>query len=200
MNCDIQQPEVCADTPKTADVLPKHNVDPCTGKCSLRQTLYVLCKNLGEEYEKLNRECGYKDVVHYCGFDNGEFCIEMDFPNIHETIFDECYSEESNVRDGVCSTNCRNVLVEFIDAIGCCFNLFNSTFFYVGSTTQVLSSDLFSACGIEVPDTCKSFNSRTVPEDFLECAGRTINTSGAVFQSGVYSIGLVIIGLIGTYV
>ena len=58
MNCDIQQPEVCADTPNTADVLAKCNVDPCTTECSLRQDFYVFCKNLGEKFEKLNRECG----------------------------------------------------------------------------------------------------------------------------------------------
>ena len=28
----------------------------------------------------------------------------------------------------------------------------------------------------------------------------TINTSGAALQSGVYNIGLIIIGLIGTYI
>ena len=96
------------------------------------------------------------------------------------------------------------------------FHYFNSSYFY---EDPGLSYDLFSACGIEVPDTCNSFNSRAVPDDFLECAGRTINnnlkvnitnnstmnnytinTSGAALQSGVYSIGLIIIGLIGTYI
>ena len=221
MNCDVEQPEVCADAPNITGSLAKRNVGLCTEKCSLRQLLYVFCKNLGKEYEKLNRECGVEDVlVSFCGFDKGEFCFEMDYritDSYIETITDECYSEGSNVRDGVCSTNCRNVLVEFIDTVGCCFNLFNDTFFNVGSTLQVLSPDLFSACDIEVPDACNSFNSRAVPDDFLECAGRTINnkinitnngnktndiinTSGAALQSGVYSIGLTIIGLIVTYI
>ena len=193
INCNIQQPEVCANTPNIADTLAKkRNVDPCTEKCSQRQLYYVVCKNLGEEYEKLNRECGYEDVIYHCGFDKGEFCAIMDHPTSYlETISDECHSEESNVRDGVCSDNCRNVLKEYIDIVGCCFNF---------TTARVLSSDLFSACGIEVPNACNSFNSRAVPDDFLECAGRTINNSGATLQPGVYSIGLIIIGLIGTYI
>ena len=200
MNCNIQQPEVCADTPKITGILAKRNVGPCTEKCSLRQIFYLFCKNFGEEYEKLNRECGYDDAVYYCGFDKGEFCVTMDDPTLYiETITDECYSEES-VRDGVCSANCRNVLVEFIDTVGCCFNFFNGIFFNVGSTAQVLSSDLFSDCGIKVPNACSSFSSRAVPDDFLECAGHTINNSGAALQSGVYSIGIIIIGLIGTYI
>ena len=192
MNCDIEQPEVCADTPKTADVLVKNrNVGPCTNKCSLRQIYYVFCKNLGEEYEKVDRECGMENTI--CGFHNGEFCITMDFPDAYfENLFDECYKKS----DDVCSNNCKSVLGEFIDTVGCCFHYFNSSYI----DHPGLSSDLFSACGIEVPDTCNSFSSRAVPDDFLECAGRTINSSGAALQSGVYSIGLIIIGLIVTYI
>ena len=195
MNCDIEQPEVCADTPNTADALAKHNVDPCTWECSRRWYYYVFCKYVGEEYEQINRECGYEDVVNYCGFDKGEFCIEM-YSNynyqIETMIAYDCYSnsEEGNQGDNVCSTNCKNVLVELIDTVGCCFNFLNSTF-------PGLSYDLFSACGIEVPDTCNSFSSTAVPDDFLEC---TINNSGTVLQSGVYSIGFIIIGLISTYI
>ena len=212
-NCNIQQPEVCADTPNTADIVAKCNIDPCTEECSLRQVYYVFCKYLGEGHEQINEECGFEDVVYYCGFDKGKFCVEMDYQNSYFKVLisDECYSnsEEGNVTDGVCSTNCKNVLVEFIDTVGCCFNSFNSTFPKFGSSTSPgLSSDLFSLCGIEVPHACNSFNSTAVPDDFLECAGRTINTkmnntintSGAALQSGVYSIGLIIIGLIGTYI
>ena len=214
--CNIQQPEVCTDAPNIAHILAKKgNLDACNYKCSLRQSHYVFCKNLGEEYGKLHRECDYGDVLHNCGFDvdKEEFCITMDDPTSYvETISDECFSEESNVTDGVCSTNCRNVLVEFIDTFGCCVNFFSGIFFDIESTAQVV----FSACGIEIPDVCNSFNSTAVPDDFLECAGRTINnkvtttnnnkvnntinTSGAALQSGVYSIGLIIIGLIGTYI
>ena len=195
-NCDIQQPEVCADTPNIADIVAKRNVDPCTEECSLRQFLYVFCKNLGEEYEQINRECGFEDVVYSCGFDKGKFCFEMFYQISESYLIYECYSdsEESNVRDDVCSTNCSNVLVEFIDTVGCCFNFLNSTFY------EYISPELFSACGIEVPDTCNSFNSTAVPDDFLECASGTINTSGAALQSGVYSIGLIILGLISTYI
>ena len=78
--------------------------------------------------------------------------------------------------------------------------MFNSSTRY-----PVLSSDLFFACDIVVPDACNSFDSRAVPDDFLECAGRTINNnnsktnntsnnSGAALQPAVYSIGLIIIG------
>ena len=197
MNCDIEQPEVCADAPNTADILAKkRNIDLCTEKCSLRQDYYVYCKNLGEEYEKLNRECGMDNGESNCGFYNGEFCVTMDLPNSYfETIFYECYNASDST--DVCSTNCRNVLGEFIDTVGCCFHYFNSSISY---KYPGLSYDLFSACGIEVPDACKSFNSTAVPDDFLECVGRTINTSGAALPSGVYSIGLIIISLIGTYI
>ena len=195
MNCNIEQPELCADTPDTADVLAKNrNVGPCTDKCTQRQAYYVFCKTLNEEYEKVNRECGMENTV--CGFHNGEFCATMDFSDSYfDEIFDECY----NKSDDVCSINCKNALGEFIDKVGCCFNYFNSSYFY-DIDYPGLSSDLFSACRIEVPDTCNSFNSKAVPDDFLECAGRTINNSGAALQSGVYSIGLIIIGLIGTYI
>ena len=81
MNCDIEQPEVCADTPNTADIVAKRNVDPCTDKCSLRQAYYTFCKYLylGEEYEKLNRECDREDELNLCGFYKGEFCISMNY-------------------------------------------------------------------------------------------------------------------------
>ena len=206
-NCDIQQPEVCADTPNTAGVLAKkRNVDLCTDKCSSRQLYYVFCKNLDEEYEKLDRECGMKNTV--CGFHNGEFCAiyTIEFSDSYfEKLFDEC-----NVNNDACSNNCRNILGEFIDTVDCCFHYFNglAVNFYNIDDPGVLP-DLLSACGIEVPDGCNSFSSMTVPDDFLECAGltnnnkvnNTINTSGAALQSGVYSIGVIIlIGLIGTYI
>ena len=197
-NCNIQQPEVCADTPNIADVLAKkRNVDPCTLKCSLRQTYYTYCKYLSEEYEKLNRECGMEDALNFCGFDKGEFCITMGYYSHFETVYDECYSdsEEGDVKDGVCSTKCRNALEEMIDRVGCCFAYFNSSFSY---HDRMPFSDLLSACGIKVPDACNSFNSRDVPSDFLECAGLTIN-SGATLRPGVYSIGL-IIGVIAIYI
>ena len=245
MDCNVEQPEVCADIPNAVDALAKRNVDPCTEKFSQRQGYFTLCKYLGEKYEKIDRECGVEDGigVHLCGFDKGEFCITMDDPTSYfETISDECYSdsEEGNERDGVCSTNCRNVLKEFIDTVGCCVHYFNSPFynsFEVGSTSTYyeLTSDLFSACGIEVPDACSSFDFTAVPDDFLEHTingevnittdvdskvnittdvdskvnittdvdskvNTTINNNGAVLQSGVYSIGLIIIGLISIYI
>ena len=197
MNCNIQQPEVCADAPNTADVLAQNqNVDPCTEKCSLRQRIYVYCKNLFEENEKLDRECGVENTI--CGFRNGEFCftLTMYFSDSYfEKIFYECYYKS----DGVCGDYCRSMLGEFIDRVGCCFHYFNNVYFHDIDYTR-LPSDVFSLCGIEVPDTCNSFNSTAVPDDFLECAGLTINNSGAALQSGVYSIGLIIIGLIGTYI
>ena len=128
----------------------------------------------------------------------------MDFPDSYfDTIFYECYNVSDSTE--VCSTNCKNVFGEYIDTVGCCFHYLNSSILY---NDPGFSSDLFSASGIEVPDACKSFNSRAVPDDFLEYAGRTINskvndtinTSGAALQSRVYSIGLIIIGLIGTYI
>ena len=124
MKCNIQQPEVCADTPNTADILAKkRNVGLCTEKCGLRQIYYVFCKNLGKEYEKLNRECGMDNAGSICGFHNGEFCFTMDLPDSYfDTIFYECYNASDSA--DVCSTNCRNVLGEFIDTVGCCFSLF----------------------------------------------------------------------------
>ena len=84
----------------------------------------------------------------------------------------------------MCSANCKNLLKELIDRVGCCVNIYRY-------------DDLLSACGIEAPDACTSFDSTAVPDDFLECAGLTINHNGAALQSGAYSIG--VIGLIAIY-
>ena len=218
-DCNIQQPEVCADTLNIAGILAKRNVDPCTEKCSLRQFLYVICKHLDERQAQLNRECGMEDRVSLCGFHKGEFCNEIDSPDSYfETIADKCFLEGSNVlKDGVCSTNCRNVLEDFIGRVGCCINYFNGSFYEliagsaISLADQVLSSDLFAACDVEVPGACRIFDSTALPDDFLECAGRTINnkvtitndskvndtinTSGAALRSGLNSIGLIIVGL-----
>ena len=188
----------CASAPNTANVLAQNRNDPCTEKCSLRQRIYVYCMNLGEENEKLDRECGMENTI--CGFRNGEFCFTetMYFSDSYfGSIFYECHYKS----DGLCSTYCRSMLGEFIDRVGCCFHYFNSFYFHDIDFPR-LPSYVFSRCGIEVPDTCNSFNSTAVPDDFLECAGLAINNSGsrAALQSGVYSIGLIIIGLIGTYI
>ena len=73
-NCNIQQPEVCADTPKIADIFARRNVDPCTKECTQRQAFYQLCKHLGERYEQLNRECGFENEIYQCQYDKGNFC------------------------------------------------------------------------------------------------------------------------------
>ena len=75
-NCNIQQPEVCDNIPKIADILAKRNVGPCTLQCTERQSFYVSCKHLGDRYEQLNRECGYEDVISECAYDKGHFCLD----------------------------------------------------------------------------------------------------------------------------
>ena len=85
----------------------------------------------------------------------------------------------------MCSANCKNLVEELIDRVGCCVNI------------DIYDDNLLSACGIEAPDACTSFDSTAVPDDFLECAGLTINDNGASLQSGAYSIG--VIGLIAIY-
>ena len=188
-HCNIQQPEVCADTPNTADIIAKRNVDPCTEECTQRQFLYQFCKHFGERYEELNRECGYENVVYICAYDKGNFCFNFNYLyQFSWTISKECYSDESSVRNGVCSTNCKNLVEELIDKVGCCVSIYNNVF----------NEDLLSVCGIEAPDACTSFRSTAVPDDYLECAGLTINNSGATLQSGVYTIG--VIGLIAIYI
>ena len=187
-NCNIEQPEVCADTPKIADIFVKRgHVDPCTKECSERQLFYQLCKHFGDRYEQLNRECGYENVIHQCQYDRGDFCYNYNLNVFFRTLSEECYSDNSSVSDGVCSTNCKNLVEELVDKIGCCIDVYS------------VSEILFSVCGIETPDACTSFNSTAVPDDYLECAGLTINSNGAVLnQSGVYTIG--VIGLIAIYI
>ena len=191
-NCNIQQPEVCADTPKIADIFAKRNVDPCTEECAQRHFAYQFCKHLGKRFEQLNRECGFEDVLFFCAYDKGRFChdsnyIFKSYP-FFQALYDECYSEGSSIRDGVCSAVCKNLVEELIDRIGCCVN------------GNYNSEELLSACGIEAPDACTSFDSTVVPDDFLECAGLTFNDNGAALQSGVYNIGVIAIGLIAIYI
>ena len=179
MNCNIQQPEICPDTPNTADILAKRNVDLCTEKCSQRQYFNLFCKFIAENVDQVNRECSIEDAINFCGFDKGEFCFEMDPPDSQiEAISDAC-------EDGACSAQCRNALVELIDTVGCCVDNFYD------------NEVQFAACGVDIPDACSSFSSTTLPDDFLECAGRTVNSkvNSAALQSGIYSIGLTIIGL-----
>ena len=179
-HCNIQQPEVCADTPKIADIFAKRNVAPCTEECTIRESLYQLCKHLGERYEQLNRECGFEDVLFICAYDKGNFCVDDNhlYP-FFRTISEECYPD-SEGNSVVCSANCKNLVEELIDRVGCCAYDDNE--------------ELFSACGIEAPDACTSFDSTAVPDDFLECAG----LNGVALQSGVYSIG--VLCLIALYI
>ena len=71
-----------------------------------------------------------------------------------------------------------------VDEQGCCTNtyflvplgIFNND---VGIVT--LSEELFSACGIEIPEACKRF---PPPEEFLECArDGDMHASISIFSS-----------------
>ena len=72
----------------------------------------------------------------------------------------ECFLK-SNVSDGSCSDGCKESLEVWKNAQGCCVQ-FSIEF------QELLSEDLFSSCGVNIPNACMM--SFSPPEKFVDCA------------------------------
>ena len=54
----------------------RENVRNCTEECSERQSYYVFCTTIGQQYAEVDKECGV-DTFLYCGIDKRDFCLQF---------------------------------------------------------------------------------------------------------------------------
>ena len=137
----------------------RKEVPRCFENCSLRQFYYLYCTYLGES---ISRECGQPWVgASFCGFDNGEFCLLRYAVTLLLTY--SCpASEEGEFK---CSDDCRKAAENYKEEVGCCVSYWQEGTGGSGDGESV--SDIFSACGVEMPDSCTEIHP---PEEFLDCA------------------------------
>ena len=143
----------------------------CSVGCATNQADYLTCKYIGEERVEVFRDCGlpeYAEVL--CRYNDKGFCGAEPFGASNlPTIYEECF-EENNMNASICSDECKEALEFMVDEQGCCTNtyfLIPLGVFHNDVGIVTLSKELFSACGIEIPEVCKRF---PPPEEFLECA------------------------------
>ena len=192
------EPHDCVVTDERDDV----NVR-CTEGCATNQAEYLACKYLGEEAVALYLECGGMPEIAEiaCTYNDKGYCgIEPFTPSNVPTIYDECF-RKNNMSASNCSNECKEALEFMVDEQGCCTNIYS--LFPLGylhndvpiNSEQTLSEELFSACGIEIPETCtKRF---PPPEEFLACARDANDKNGDVHVSPtiISSILLIMVAL-----
>ena len=198
MNCGVERPEPCADTPMFEDL---QSSIALIGQCSYEylttQPRYTYCKYLGEELSKINTECGFseQEYLKRCGYDKGQYCDFLDYPRqTLLSIYDKCHSffKEGTTDEWTCNDECEAAIQDLKDTYGCCVITFNITSNSVAR--QVLWSDLWSSCGIEIPSNCiaSSVDQLRPPDDSLKCEARGSTTVPVM----TYSTLLIMIGLI----
>ena len=147
------------------------DVERCSEGCATNQYRYLACKYLGEEAVEIFRECGLPEYAESgCRYNDKGYCGAEPFGASNlPTIFEECF-EENDMNASICSDECKEALEFMIDDQGCCTNtyfLIPLGVFHNDVGIVTLSEELFSACGLEIPEVCERF---PPPEEFLECA------------------------------
>lgn len=192
-NCGVPQPEPCADSPKfeVKDSLT------CSYEYNMMQYLYTYCKYLGRELEKLNMECGFSErkTLEVCGYDKGKYCyFNNPAADTLLAIYDKCYSFfEESTTDWVCNDECKEAIKDFKNVYGCCVISFNNTDEYQSIETQILTSSLWTSCGIEIPQDCMASSLaqlRPPADDFLKCT----NNGSAALPVTILSTYFIMIG------
>ena len=176
MNCGVEQPEPCTDTPIYEGGFSAY-LGPCSYEYLVTQSKYTYCKYLGEELSKIETECGYSEEVtlQSCGYHKGRYCTHLGYPfQALLLVYDKCYSsfEEGTTDEWTCNDECKAAIQDLIDTHGCCVISHNFTLGdYRMITSQVLRSDLWSSCGIEIPSNCvaSSLDQQRPPDDSLRC-------------------------------
>ena len=133
----------------------RENARNCSDTCSYRVLYYVLCTTIGEQYAEIRRECGNPlDGAGFFSFYNGDFCFIQYNWRYNSTFdfIDECSSTDSR-GEIECSEKCRDAVETYIEDIGCCAAFWK----YVGDDDKTIS-DIFFACGVDIPAACTSFS------------------------------------------
>ena len=154
----------------------------CSTECRYTVLQYLYCKYLGEERFSIDKECGMTLIgADFCSFNDKNFCDFINSSFAKETVYNECF-----VNDESCSDECKEAMEKFKDTQGCCLRYYFEYEYY----EDMSLSDLFSTCGVEIPEAC---NSLPPPEKFLDCArDGDVHISPTVF----YSIVVIMLSLL----
>ena len=167
--CDLNFPSPCPETL----TIPTITSDP---SCQTDEDIFMLdteltCSVASPILDSLNsNNCPSSFTRNFelqCSMRDGELCIKSAFDN---STVNELASAIANCPSvSSCSTNCEASLRNLSNNLGCCLNLFNSSytmgteFFNPESSTIVLDNDLWQECGITPPGSCFSAPSSTAP-------------------------------------
>ena len=159
----------------------KENVRNCTEACSFREFFYIFCTTIGERYAGISRECGM-DQIEYsvsCDYDKGDFCYLK--YNLTKSLYKKCGASDE------CSASCKMAVETYVEETGCCAYYWRNyeegdDRYYENGNDETTISDIFSACGVEIPDKCiVDFD---LPKEFLDCArDPTVNEGATVIAS-----------------
>ena len=131
----------------------------CSTECRYTVLHYLYCKYLGEERLSIAEECGMTVIgADFCSFNDNDFCDFINSSSTHETVYNECFVNNGKS----CSDECKEAVEKFKDTQGCCLR-----YYFEYENYGMSLSDLFSTCGVEIPEAC---NSLSPPEEFLDCA------------------------------
>ena len=165
------------------------SVRNCSETCSDRQRYYIACTTHKDEYaETLKEYGGTTEALRNCLFDKGDFCFLK--RNLTNPVLAECYAATPVSSTGIdCPATCRGEVMSYVQNTGCCVDYWKRYSSRHGRYYGPTISDIFSACGVEIPEPCTNLSP---PAEFLNCAHEM--ESKAAERAGLTSL-LVIIAV-----
>ena len=162
-----------------------------------REKTRALCSvECGGQYAK---QCGktnsdlYEVLELFCGESSGQTCgsiIARSYSNVLSNL-SVCSDTVSESVTGSCSQECLSTLVGAGSELGCC--LFLLTVDSVGQRAgaEVVNSQLWSKCGLQLPPKCPDpFDTTTV-----EATQSTASSRGIVIAPSIFSCTVTLIGV-----
>lgn len=148
-----------------------HKLDAVNRSCSSSADVHALLDKIvcGQNYLKsiiqASKKCnlfGYFDTDHIrgCGLDaNGTFCRkhERNFPDPDYLAWNVLQKCSLQTRSGSCSSSCKSALRNFAGRFGCCIHVSRVSWFVEDNPhILILSSALWTYCGLSRPDPCSN--------------------------------------------
>ena len=145
--CDVTSPGFC-DTNRNF-IAPSQPLTEC-------QYWDSVCS---EEYSRLffdpDEDCTDSVAsLQFCGVDeSGEFCQLHPVRVNRDDSLAEAVNESCSMYGPTCPAQCLRALNEFRDALGCCVN---NIYFFDEDYNQTVTPELWSLCGVDLPDFCNT--------------------------------------------
>ena len=130
---------------------------------------------------QVNRECGHQNGQTFAHLTREISVFSKSY--LRDALLEDCSTlllPDSS--DTGCTERCRNAVETYVNMSGCCVIYGSSALGAYGSGYENAIEDIFSACGVEIPEPCTY---SPPPKEFLDCARESESAAEPVASQAV---------------